>query len=69
MKYSYLIKILSRDGSLYSLPFTTSRSVAEKAFYSLSSALVYSDVTRLQLYQDNISGHKLLVNIEHPFRG
>ena len=69
MKYPYLIKILSRDGSLCSLSFTTSRSVAEKAFYSLSSALVYSDVTRLQLFLNNVSEHKLLVNIEHPFRG
>lgn len=69
MKYPYLIKILSRDGSLSSIPFTASKPVAEKAFYALSQALVYSDVTRLQLYLNNITDHKLLVNVEHPFRG
>lgn len=69
MKYPYLIKILSRDGSLTNLPFTASKPVAEKAFYSLSQALVYSDVTRLQLFMNNITDRKLLVNIEHPFRG
>lgn len=69
MKYSYLIKILSREGSLFSLPFRSSRTVAEKAFYALSAALVLSDVSRLQLYLNDVSEYRLLVNIEHPFRG
>lgn len=69
MKYQYLIKILSRDGSLYSIPFTASRTIAEKAFYSLSNALVYSDVSRLQLFLNNETDHRLMASIEHPFRG
>lgn len=69
MKYHYLIKILSRDGSLSSIPFTAFRTIAEKAFYSLSNALVYSEVSRLQLFLNNVTDHRLLVNIEHPFRG
>lgn len=69
MKYQYLIKILSRDGSLSTIPFTASRTIAEKAFYSLSNALVYSDVSRLQLFLNSVTDHRLLVNIEHPFRG
>lgn len=69
MKYQYLIKILSRDGSLFSIPFTASRTIAEKAFYGLSNALVYSDVSRLQLFLNNVTDHRLLVSIEHPFRG
>lgn len=69
MKYQYLIKILSRDGSLSTIPFTASRTIAEKAFCSLSNALVYSDVSRLQLFLNNVTDHRLLVSIEHPFRG
>lgn len=69
MKYPYIIKILSKDGSLTTLPFTSSRTIAEKAFYALSSAFVNSEVTRLQLFLNNLSEYRLLVNIEHPFRG
>ena len=69
MKYPYIIKILSSDGSLTNLPFTAAKPIAEKAFYALSHALVYSDVTRLQLFLNNVTDHKLLVSIEHPFRG
>lgn len=69
MKHCYIIKALSKDGSLQSLCFTAAESVATKAFSALALALAFSDVTRLQLFLNDCSDRRLLFNAEHPFRG